>query len=301
MNEVLEAILTRRSVRKFKRQQITQAELDAVLQAALYAATSCGRQGTKFVAVQDPTVLAALARGNRQVTGKTIDPLYGAPTDILVFSDSRFAQYVEDGSLAIGNMMLAAHALGLGSCWIHDVRETFELEEFAALKRGWGIEDYYVGVGSCILGYPDERPQAAKRKPGRVTVVEERGYAGKLKKPQKRGLPQAPFCGFLDCSAETALLWRKRGDCVGQFRFREAMDDGGAVKVYLFQQADVMDKVELPLPGGQVDELAAGERAILHVHEGNVVMKEANRLLQCALAQRKGLHRVEVGRIEDDF
>ena len=97
--------------------------------------------------------------------GTDTDPFYGAPTVVVVFSDTKRPTHVEDGSLVMGNLLNAAHAVGIDSCWIHRAREVFETEEGKKMKKEWGIPDDYIGVGNCILGYRDcEYPEAAPRK-----------------------------------------------------------------------------------------------------------------------------------------
>ncbi len=172
MNETLNTLLTRRSIRKFKPDQIKDEELKAVLEAGQYAPTGGGRQGNRFVVVQDKALRAQLAKMNAAVLGKDFDPYYGAPTIILVFADKTKSTPVEDGSLALGNLFNAAHSLGLGSCWIHRAREMFESEEGKALCRRWGVGEQYVGIGACSLGYPDgEIPAPAPRKNDFVIVA----------------------------------------------------------------------------------------------------------------------------------
>ena len=172
MNETLNTLKTRRSIRKYKSGQIRKEDLDAVLEAAKYAPTSNGRQGNLFVVAQDEALRKQLAKMNAAVLGKDMDPYYGAPTVILVFADKTKATPVEDGSLALGNMFNAAAALGLGSCWIHRAREMFENEGGKRLRQRWGIEDRFVGVGACILGYPDgDLPAPAPRRDGVVLRV----------------------------------------------------------------------------------------------------------------------------------
>ena len=154
MNETLNTLRTRRSIRKFKPEQIKAEELAAVLEAGTYAPSGGGRQGNLFVVAQDSALRKQLAKLNAAVLGKDFDPYYGAPTIILVFADGTRSTPVEDGSIALGNLFNAAHALGLGSCWIHRAREMFASEEGQALLKRWGVEDRYVGVGACSLGYP---------------------------------------------------------------------------------------------------------------------------------------------------
>jgi nitroreductase len=163
MNEVLNCLETRRSVRKYLPKQITDAELDAVLRAGTYAPTAMGRQSPKIVVLQKPEDIARLERMNAAVLqSPDAKPFYGAPTVCLVLADAAIPTAVEDGSLVMGNLMNAAHALGLGSCWINRAREEFASEEGKALLRQWGIEGEWIGVGHCILGYPDGAPAPAR-------------------------------------------------------------------------------------------------------------------------------------------
>ena len=172
MNETIRTLLERRSIRKFRPEQIKGDELNAILEAGMYAPSGANQQSVLFVVVQDKETLAKLSAMNAAVLGKDIDPYYGAPTLILVFADRSKVTPVEDGSLALGNMFNAAASLGIGSCWIHRVRQMFETGEGKELLRKWGVIGDYIGVGSCILGYPDcEHPKAAPRKDNFVVRV----------------------------------------------------------------------------------------------------------------------------------
>ena len=169
MNEVINTITSRRSIREYRNEQISKEQLDTILKAGSYAASGMGQQATVMVAVQNPEVIAQMSRLNAGVMGMDIDPFYGAPTVVVVFADSSRLTYVEDGSLVIGNMMLAAASIGVDSCWIHRAKETFETEEGKAFKQKWGVPDNYVGIGNCILGYrAGDLPEAAKRKTDRI-------------------------------------------------------------------------------------------------------------------------------------
>lgn len=172
MNAAYENLLTRRSVRKFKAGQIGDGELDAVLKAGTYAPTAMGRQSPLIVAVQNRDDIARLSALNARIMGSDSDPFYGAPTVVLVLAQAGNRNGVQDASLVMGNMLNAAHALGLGSCWVNRARETFDLPEGRELLRKWGVEGDWEGVGYCILGYPDGGvPQPAPRKEGYVLVV----------------------------------------------------------------------------------------------------------------------------------
>ena len=172
MNETMKTLIERRSCRSYKAEQIKKEELDAVLQAGIWAPTGMNRQHTKLVAVCDPDTVSLLSKMNAAVMGTANDPFYGAPCVVIVFGDSNVYTYVEDGSLAMGNMMNAAHAVGLGSCWIHRAKEMFESEEGKALMAKWGIPESYKGVGNCILGYIDAPPADRPRLEGRIIIAE---------------------------------------------------------------------------------------------------------------------------------
>lgn len=164
-NEVLETIKKRRSVRAYKPEQIKDEELNVVLEAGTYAASGMGWQSPKMVVVQDKETRDLLSRLNAEVMGNAGDPFYGAPTVIVVFADKNRFTYLEDGSLTIGNLMLAACSVGLGSCWIHRAREVFSGPKGKELMAKWGVSDNYVGIGHCILGYAaNPLPPAKPRK-----------------------------------------------------------------------------------------------------------------------------------------
>ena len=173
MNDVIKTIKERRSIRSYKNEQITDAELNAILEAGEYAASGMGLQASKIVAVQDPEIIAMMSGLNAKVMGMDIDPFYGAPTVVIVFADpEETATPVEDGSLIIGNMMLAAFSMGVDSCWVHRAMEVFDTEEGKALMAKWGIGKSYIGIGNCILGYRDgDLPEAPERKSGRIIRV----------------------------------------------------------------------------------------------------------------------------------
>lgn len=173
MNEIIKTMKERRSIRSFKNDQITDAQLDTILEAGTYAASGMGTQSTVLVPVQDPEVIAMMGGLNAKVMGMDIDPFYGAPTVVVVFADTaETATPVEDGSLVIGNMMLAAFSEGVDSCWVHRAKEVFETEEGKALKAKWGLGESLVGIGNCILGYREgDLPPAPERKPGRIVRV----------------------------------------------------------------------------------------------------------------------------------
>lgn len=171
MNQAYNNLLNRRSIRKYKAEPLTPAELDAVLEAGRFAPTAMNLQDTVMVATQDPALVKRLSALNAAVMGKDTDPFYGAPAVVAVFADGAKPNCVKDGSLVLGNLMNAASALGLGSCWINRAFEVFEGPEGKALMKEWGVPEGYIGVGNCILGYPDEAPAPKPRTGNRVIKV----------------------------------------------------------------------------------------------------------------------------------
>ncbi len=153
LNKAYENLLKRRSIRKYKPEQLSREELDAVLLAGTYAPTARNRQSPLIVSVQNKADIALMSRLNAGVWGVEFDPFFAAPTIIVVFADSKNKNGVQDASLVMGNLMNAASALGLGSCWVNRAKEVFELPEGRALMEKWGIEGNWTGVGNCTLGY----------------------------------------------------------------------------------------------------------------------------------------------------
>lgn len=172
MNAELQALKERRSVRKYKADMVPQELIDQVIDAGLYAASGHGTQEVIIVAVTNKEVRDKLARMNRKILGTNSDSFYGAPVVLVVLGPKSNKLTPYDGSLVMGNLMQAAHAVGLGSCWINRAKEEFASEEGKQLLKEWGIDGEYEGVGHCILGYTDGTvPQAAPRKANRVFYV----------------------------------------------------------------------------------------------------------------------------------
>lgn len=173
MNESIRNLLQRRSVRSYDPRPVPDEILDAVLQAGLYAPSGMNTQCCRMVAVRDPDTIARMSKLNAAVMGVDTDPFYGAPCVIVVLGDPEvYPCWVEDGSLILGNLMNAAHALGLGSCWINRAKQVFDSPEGKALLRQWGLPEHLRGVGNCILGYAaDALPAPAPRKPDRIVKI----------------------------------------------------------------------------------------------------------------------------------
>lgn len=173
MNEMIALLTQRRSCRKFLDREVPKELIDQVIEAGLYAPSAENRQSTKCIVIKDREVIADLSRINGVFDGNLRgDPFYGAKTVVLVVSDRTQKTWVEDGSLVLGNLLNAAHALGLGSCWIHWAKETMETPYGQRLRKKWELPEEYAGVGFCILGYPEkENHNKPPRKEGRVKFV----------------------------------------------------------------------------------------------------------------------------------
>lgn len=172
MNAAIEKMISRRSIRKYKAEMVPDDMLELIVKAGTFAPTGMGRQSPVIVVVKDRQTRDRLSELNAKVMGAKIDPFYGAPVVVVVLADKSRPTHLYDGSLVLGNMLLAAHDLGLGSCWIHRAKEVFSSEEGRALLKEWGIEGDYEGIGHCILGYVDGKiPDAAPRKNDYVYYV----------------------------------------------------------------------------------------------------------------------------------
>ncbi|MDD5864172.1 MAG: nitroreductase family protein [Firmicutes bacterium] len=166
-----DTLLTRRSIRRYQSRQVPDELLDAVLEAGLYAPTARNNQKPILVAVRDRQTRDQLSAMNAAVMGADADPFYGAPCVIVVLADPGIPTWVEDGSLMLGNLLNAAHALNLGSCWINRAREMFDTPEGKALLKQWSVPENYRGIGCCILGYAAEEPAPKPRAEGRIRKI----------------------------------------------------------------------------------------------------------------------------------
>lgn len=173
MSEAIQNMLTRRSIRKYKPDSVPKNVIEKIIEAGTYAATGMGKQSPIIIAVTNKELRDKLSKLNAEIMGVTTDPFYGAPAVLIVLADKSRPTYVYDGSLVMGNLMLAAHDLGIGSCWIHRAKEEFERPEGKEILKSLGIEGDYEGIGHCILGYADcPEPAAAPRKESYVYYVD---------------------------------------------------------------------------------------------------------------------------------
>lgn len=175
MNEVIDAMKKRRSVRKFKSDMPSKSDIEQIIEAGLYAASGKNMQSAKIIAITDKTLRDEISALNCKIGGwdEGFDPFYNAPVILLVIADKSFPTSIYDGSLVMGNLMLAAHSLGLGSIWIHRAKEECETPEIKKLLADLGIEGEWEGVGHCAVGYADvDTSNILERKPDRVYWVE---------------------------------------------------------------------------------------------------------------------------------
>ena len=174
MTETQQNFITRRSIRKYKPDMIPKETIDRIIEAGTYAATGMGKQSPIIIAVTNKEIRDKLSKMNAEIMGTPeMDPFYGAPVALIVLADKARPTYLYDGSLVMGNLMLAAHDEGIGSCWIHRAKEEFESPQGKEILKSLGIEGDYEGIGHCILGYIDgEEPKAAPRKENYVYYIE---------------------------------------------------------------------------------------------------------------------------------
>lgn len=173
MGKVIDCIESRRSVRRFKSDMISKDIIEKIVNAGKFAATGRNRQSPIIIAVTNKEVRDRLSKLNAEIMGSDIDPFYGAPVVLIVLADKSVPTHVYDGSLVMANLMLAAHELGVGSCWIHRAKEEFERPEGLEILKSLGIEGEYEGIGHCVLGYVDgEYPKAAPRKDNWIYFID---------------------------------------------------------------------------------------------------------------------------------
>jgi len=178
MNEVLKTIRERRSTRGFKSEAVPQELIETIAEAGLYAPNGGGRQDTLTLVITDPALIARLSKMNAKYglwnIGREFDPLYNAPVVMVVFGKRESNTCVEDGSLIIGTMLLAAESLGLDGIWVHRAFEEFESDEGKAILKELGIADEYRAVGHCLIGYAaEEAKPAAPRKENRIVYAKK--------------------------------------------------------------------------------------------------------------------------------
>lgn len=166
MNEIIKNIKTRRSIKKYKSTPVPKELLDLITEAGTYAPSGLNKQSPIILEITSKKMRDKVSKINAETAGmpENYDPFYNAPVVLVVLADKNIPTYIYDGSLVMENMMLTAHSLGLGSCWIHRAKETFETEEGKQILKDLGIEGNYEGIANCIIGYADIDPIEPPRK-----------------------------------------------------------------------------------------------------------------------------------------
>lgn len=171
--DALETLYTRRSIKGYTEQMPSQADIDNITKAGTSAPTGMGAQSPLIIVIKNKAIRDELSKMNAEVMGIHGDPFYNSPVIIVVLADKSRNTYINDGSLVLGNMLNAAHAIGLGACWIHRAKEVFASERGKNLLKEWGIGDNYEGIGHIALGYIAVEPKPAKpRKDDYVRIIE---------------------------------------------------------------------------------------------------------------------------------
>ncbi len=169
----MQNMITRRSIRSYKPDMVPEGVINRIVEAGTYAATGMGKQSPIIIAVTNKELRDKLSKKNAEIMGHPdMDPFYGAPVVLIVLANKERPTYLYDGSLVMGNLMLAAHDEGLGSCWIHRAKEEFESPFGKEILKSLGIEGDYEGIGHCVIGYTNgEEPKAAPRKENYVYYI----------------------------------------------------------------------------------------------------------------------------------
>lgn len=168
MNEAYKNLIERRSIRKYNNIKVSHDLIEQIVRAGQFAPSGMNRQIYAFVVVEDEELVARLSKMNADAMNSSSDPFYGAKSLIIVFADTNAPTYLYDGALAMGNLMNAANALGVDSCWIHRAKEVFETPEGKEMKKTWGLPESYEGIGHCILGYREEEPGERAQRTSKV-------------------------------------------------------------------------------------------------------------------------------------
>lgn len=168
MNEAYKNLIERRSIRKYNNTKVSHDLIEQIVRAGQFAPSGMNRQIYAFVVVEDEELVARLSKMNADAMNSSSDPFYGAKSLIIVFADTNAPTYLYDGALAMGNLMNAANALGVDSCWIHRAKEVFETSEGKEMKKTWGLPESYEGIGHCILGYREEEPGERAQRTSKV-------------------------------------------------------------------------------------------------------------------------------------
>lgn len=196
MNEIIEMMKTRHAIRKFQNRQIEDALLEQILEAGLYAPSAGNNQYSRIVVCQNAEINEKLGRQSRYMQFKDKKPdtvahsvsdeqpsiqddftimsgFYNAPTVLTIFTKNHKYAY-EDAAMIGENILLAAHFLGLGACYVGRTDEVFATEYGIKLRKEWGVPDDMVAVCNVLLGYREgPAPHDKPRREGRIIRIRE--------------------------------------------------------------------------------------------------------------------------------
>jgi len=175
---IIQIIKSRRSIRKFKDMPVESEKIDHLIEAAIWAPSAMNSQPWAFVVIQDRSTLKDLSDNSKKFLIKNMEKFkvlekyksmlerddynifYNAPALITIYAKNYGLYPKEDCALAAENLMLEAHAIGLGTCWIGFAREYMDLEE---TKAKFKVPSEYSAVAPIIVGYPEIVPDHGSR------------------------------------------------------------------------------------------------------------------------------------------
>ena len=171
MNEVMENILTRRSVRAFLEKEIPMEELEQIVKAGAYAPSAMNRQTWKFTVLTDREKIGKLAALMAEKLGRADYNMYQPQVLIIPSNEKDYALGKEDNACALENIFLAAHSFGIGSVWINQMRDVCDDEEIRALLTEWEIPENHCVYGMAALGYAAHEGKKDVQKKGEIHFV----------------------------------------------------------------------------------------------------------------------------------
>jgi nitroreductase len=185
MNEVIQNILTRRSIRVYKEEQISDEDLNTILEAAKFAPSGMNGQNWHFTAVQNKEKINQLISAakeallnspveqlNKMANNPNFNPFYNAPTIVITACDTKLPIGQSDCAAALENMLLAAHSLNIGSCWVHTLGMIGDDPTVRSILTELGIPENYGIFGTAALGFNGgQEPKASPRREGTVNIV----------------------------------------------------------------------------------------------------------------------------------
>lgn len=166
MNETIKTILRRRSCRAFEDKAIAQRDLEQIMQAAVCAPSGRNGQKWQFVVLNDRKRIQTLAAAMGEALEREHYDMYSPQVLVIVSTPKDWPYGIEDNACALENIFLAATSLGIGSCWINQIRDIADDPKIRELLTGFGVPAEHTVYGMAALGYP---------KPGEIKSIERTG------------------------------------------------------------------------------------------------------------------------------